>query len=156
MNKILVAILATASTLVLLTPAQAVSPQTTNFDVNINLTTGCVISAAPLAVAFTYTAFQTSAAALDGTSNTFGVSCTKNLSYAMVLDNTGTVTDTATDLIYSLTVPAGTKTGDGLQQVYSITGSMAAGQSGKCATSLASCTNAGTGGNKTRTLTVAY
>ena len=92
----------------------------------------------------------------DGNSNTYGVSCTKNLSYTMVLDNTGTVTDTATDLIYSLTVPAGTKTGDGLQQVYSITGSMAAGQSGKCATSLASCTNAGTGGNKTRTLTVAY
>ena len=130
------------------------SPQTATFDVNINLTTGCKITTAPVAVAFTYTAFQTTAAALD-TNGTFKVACTKNLNYTLALDNAGSYTDQATDLAYTLSLSSASSTGTGADQTFAITGNMPATQSGTCATTGASCTNSAST-NKTRTLTVAY
>jgi hypothetical protein len=134
--------------------APAPITQTSNFDVDINLTTGCVISQAPSTVSFTYTAFATSAQPLD-TNGTFKVKCTNNLNYGLTLDSAGAYTDTATNLTYTLSLSGAGAAGNGGDQTYTITGSMAAGQGGSCAASGASCTNAG-GPGKTRTLTLTY
>lgn len=134
--------------------ASAASPQTDTFDVNINLTTGCIISQAPGAVSFTYTAFAGSAQPLDS-NGAFKVKCTKNLNFTLALDGGGSYTDDATNLAYTLSLSAGSGTGTGADQPYSITGSMAPGQAGQCAATGASCDNTAAT-NKTRTLTLSY
>lgn len=112
------------------------------FGVNISTPAQCVISTPPGPVNFgTYVAFGAAAAA----STTFGVTCTKYLSYTLALDAAAGV---VTGLNYVLSVPAA-GVGTGLQQLLSITGNMAAGQAGQCASS--SCT-----GTDTRTLTLSY
>lgn len=134
--------------------ASAASPQTGDFDVNINLTTGCVISQAPGAVSFTYTAFAGSAQPLDAPGS-FKVKCTKNLDFTLALDGTGSYTDDATNLSYTLSLSAAGGTGTGADQPYSITGSMGAGQAGQCAATGGSCDNSAAT-NKKRTLTLSY
>ena len=62
---------------------------------------------------------------------------------------TVTVTDNAVNLQYVVGTSAAGGTGSGAAQSYNVTGTMAAGQPGTCAT--ASCTNAAAT-NKTQTL----
>lgn len=135
--------------------ASAVTPQLTSpFDVNIDLTTGCVISQAPSAVHFTYTAFG-SGVNLDSP-GTFKVKCSGNLGYEMSLDGTGAYVDDATNLAYTLTLSGTTGlVGTGTNQSYTITGRMAGNQAGQCAASAGACDNS-TATNKTRTLTISY
>ena len=150
MKKFLVSCIAAASIVGVAAPATA-GTLTPTFDVNINLTTACQMSAAPTPVAFTYTALGAAAVSTGGA---FGVQCTKNLTYTLVLDATA-VTDNATDLAYTLALSAAGGTGSGLAQPYTIAGGMIAGQAGTCAASAASCNNTAAT-NKTRTLTVTY
>lgn len=138
--------------------AQSTSSQ---FNVNITLTSACTLSAIS-DVAFAYTSFQ--AAAASGTGGGFSVSCTNSLPYTFGLQaGTGaatppgaasiSVTDNAVDLSYQLALSAAGGTGNGAAQSYSVTGTMAGGQAGTCAT--ASCSNAAAT-NKRHTLIVNY
>lgn len=122
---------------------------TATFAVSVITTPSCQISVAPGPVTFNYTSFQVAPAVA---STTFGVRCTTLLPYTMSLDATN-VTDDAVNLAYALALSAPGGSGSGLTQVYSVTGTMAGGQSGTCPTG--SCTNAAAT-NKTRTLTVTY
>jgi hypothetical protein len=136
-------------------PAQAAS-DSTSVTVNITLTSKCVFGAvAP--VVFTYTSFQTTAATATG--GTFNMKCTNTMPYSIGFTNvaspatTDAVTDDAVNLAYTLGLSATTGTGSGVDQAYTVTGSMALGQPGTCLT--ASCTNS-VATNKTRTLYVVY
>ena len=140
--------------------AQAASTSGT-FNVNITLTSNCTLSAIT-AVDFTYTSFQGGAATATGGGYT--VSCTNTLPYTFGLQTgsgaasppgaaTITVTDNAVNLQYTLGTNAAGGTGNGAAQAHSVTGTMASGQSGTCAT--ASCTNAAAT-NKTQTLIVNF
>ena len=132
---------------------------TGTFDVTINLTSACEITSSPTA-GFTYTSFQGTAATI---SSSFNMRCTNTLPITSIrLDDgaggvasaaTQAYTDQATNLAYSLTVGAAPAAGTGASQTVNLTGSMASGQSGTCAT--ATCTN-GSSTNKQRTLTVTY
>lgn len=124
--------------------AQAAGSVTGNFNVTVNLTSACQITAGPADVAFTYTSFQGAAATATG--GGFSVQCTNTLPYTMSLDaSAGTVSG----LNYTLALSAASGTGSGGAQSYSVTGSMASGQGGTCA--LGSCS-----GTQARVLTVTY
>lgn len=150
--------LALASVLALIsmfTHAQAANDSST-LSVNITLTSKCVFGAiAP--VVFTYTSFQTTAATATG--GTFNMKCTTTMPYKIGFTNTATpaasdaVTDDAVNLAYTLGVSAATGTGSGVDQAYTVSGSMALGQPGTCLT--ATCTNTAAT-NKTRTIYVVY
>jgi hypothetical protein len=134
----------------LLVPFSAAQAATAagNFDVNITLTSVCLLttSAATTDLNFAYSSFQGGAQAATG--GAFSLRCTNGLTpTSFALDST-TVTDAATNLTYTLTLPT-PLAGTGLAQTYT----MAAGQSGTCAT--ASCTNTASA-NKQRTLTITY
>lgn len=121
----------------------------TAFDVTTSLQDACSLTTPPTPMTINYTSFAGSA---SGTSN-FAVRCTNTTPYTVVLDQTS-VTDNALNLAYTLALsPNSNGTGSGAAQSYTITGTMAAGQVGSCAS--ASCTN-NTATNKTRTLTVSY
>ncbi|MCW5651681.1 MAG: hypothetical protein KIS62_18190 [Ramlibacter sp.] len=122
---------------------------TGNFDVTINLTSACEIQTSPTA-AFTYTSFQSTAATF---SSSFNVRCTNTLPITSITLDSTSVTDDATNLAYTLALSGVPAAGTGAAQSVSITGSMAANQSGTCAT--ATCTNAAAT-NKQRTLTITY
>ena len=64
---------------------------------------------------------------------------------------TDPVTDGTTNLAYTLGMSAATGTGTGVDQAYSVTGTMAAAQAGNCLT--AACTN---GAGVVRTVYVVY
>lgn len=115
-----------------------------NFNVTVNLTSACSITAGPTDVAFTYTSFQ--AAAASSTGGAFSVKCTNLLPYTLSLDST---TGTVIGLNYSLALSAAGGTGNGNAQAYSVNGTMAAAQSGNCAA--ATCS-----GSQVRQLTVTY
>ncbi len=131
------------------------------FNVNITLTSACTLSAIT-ALDFAYTSLQVAAQAATGGGLT--VSCTNTLPYtfglqtgagAAVPPGAASITppaDNVVNLVYTLTRPAGA-TGNGLAQAATITGTMAGGQAGTCAT--ASCTNAAAI-NKTHTLIVNF
>lgn len=136
-------------------PAIAAS-DSTPVTVNITLTSKCVFGAvAP--VVFAYSSFQ--AAAATATGGTFNMKCTNTMPYSIGFTNaaspaaTDAVTDDAVNLAYSLGLSATTGAGNGSDQAYAVTGSMALGQAGTCLT--ASCTNSAAT-NKTRTLYVVY
>jgi spore coat protein U-like protein len=131
------------------------------FNVNVTLTSNCSLSAIT-AVDFSYTSSQGSAA--NSTGGGFTVSCTNTLPYTLGLQSGNgaptppgaasiTVTDDAVNLQYTLSRSAAGGTGNGAAQSYSVNGTMAAGQSGTCAS--ASCTNA-SATNKTHTLIVGF
>lgn len=153
MRKIISAI-ALAFVSLLAAPAQAAS-DSASVTVTINLTSKCVFGAvAP--VVFAYTSFQ--AAPATATGGTFNMKCTDTMPYKIGFTNaavpatTETVTDSAsTGLIYTLGLlsSTGTGTGSGVDQAYTVSGTMALGQAGTCLT--ASCT-----GTNTRTLYVSY
>lgn len=127
------------------------------FNVDITLTSTCTVSAITN-VAFAYTSFG---ALANSTGGGFTVTCTNTLPYTFGLQ-TGTgaptppgnasinVTDDAVNLAYTLNAPAGA-TGDATAQGHTISGTMAAGQSGDCAG--ATCSNAAAT-NRTHTLIV--
>ena len=130
---------------------------TGTFNVLINLTSKCEINSTNAAtgalitdLTFDYTSFQTAPAT---PTTSFNVRCTNTLPYALSLDATS-VTDNATNLAYTLALSGATATGTGANQVITVTGTMAAGQSGTCGTT-AVCTNAAAT-NKQRMLTVTY
>ena len=159
MKKILLAAIVSLTSL-LSSTAQAQSTSGT-FNVNITLTSACTLTAIA-DVAFAYTSFQTGAQAATG--GGFSVSCTNSLPYtfglqagsgAAVPPGTATiaVTDAALNLAYTLGRSAAGGTGSGVAQSYSITGNMAAGQSGTCAG--ATCTNAAST-NRVQTLIVNF
>ena len=118
------------------------------FPVQIYVDTSCQINS-PTDLTFNYTSFRVTA--LIGTS-TFNVKCTNALPYALSLD-LSSVTDAATNLAYTLALSGATANGTGLNQLITVTGTMAAGQSGTCATAV--CTNAASA-NKQRTVTVTF
>jgi spore coat protein U-like protein len=136
---------------------------TSNFNVDITLTSACAITVAPGAVTFTYISMQGAAAAAVGTS--FDVTCTNGLPYtAMINDSSGTgagpgvygITDAATNLSYTLDLNGGgdlAGVGSGAAQTINIGGTMAANQAGTCGAG--SCTNAASA-NRTQTLTISY
>ncbi|MBL8524275.1 MAG: spore coat protein U domain-containing protein [Betaproteobacteria bacterium] len=140
--------------------AQAQSTSGT-FNVNITLTSACTLTAIA-DVDFAYTSFQ--AAAATATGGGFSVSCTNSRPYTFGLQAgngaatppgaaTINVTDSAVNLTYDLALSAAGGTGTGAAQAYSVTGNMAAGQSGTCAT--ATCTNAAAT-NRVHTLIVNF
>lgn len=139
-------------------PAQAATT-TTTFPVNITLTSACAVTTAPTAVAFTYASNQATAATATGTS--VGITCTNTLPYTVSLAPTVagyTITDQATNLIYTLTLNGTAadltgQVGTGAAQTVAIGGTMAANQSGTCAT--ATCQNTAST-NKTQTVTITY
>jgi hypothetical protein len=122
---------------------------TGTFNVGINLTSVCQISTAPTA-AFSYTSFQSTAATF---SSSFNVLCTNTLPISSITLDSTSVTDSATNLAYTLSLGAIPTAGTGVAQSVPITGSMPAGQAGTCAT--ATCSNTSST-NKQRTLTITY
>ena len=122
-----------------------------SFPVQINVDPACLISS-PTDLTFNYTSFRITA--LIGTS-TFHIRCNSSLPYALSLDLTS-VTDAATNLAYTLALSAASGTGTGANQLITVTGTMAAGQSGTCVGPAATvCTNT-LSTNKQRTITVTY
>lgn len=116
---------------------------TATFPVSIVTPSSCSITASPTRVSFNYLAFQATAA----TANTgFAATCTSRLPYTLSLDATSGVLN---GLSYSLSLSASSNIGNGLAQAYTINGTVASGQSGTCATSICSATEA-------RTLTITY
>jgi spore coat protein U-like protein len=114
------------------------------------------------AIDFTYTSFQGGVS--NGTNGGFSVTCTSGLPYTFGLQTgtgaatppgaaTITVTDNVVNLQYTLGTSAAGANGSGAAQSYNVTGTMAAGQSGTCAS--ASCSNA-TATNRTHTLILNY
>jgi hypothetical protein len=152
-KRILAIILGLAA--VLSAPVHAAN-DSASFTVTINLTSKCVFGTiAPMV--FAYTSFQATLASATG--GTFNMKCTNSMPYKIGFTNaptpavTDAVTDDAVNLAYTLGLSAATGTGSGVDQAYSISGSMALGQAGTCLT--ASCTNA-SATNRVRTLYVVY
>jgi len=158
MKKILVLVVAAILTSMGSLSAQA-GTATGTFNVVINFTSACTVGGT-LAPAFTYVSGQAAAAPAAGTLG-YTVTCTSGVPYTMSLDAggtgytgawaapTGTYTNTASTLIYTLTLPAAVA-GTGAAQAYTLSGSMAGLQAGKC-TTLGGCTF-----TDTHTLTVAF
>ncbi len=127
-------------------PTADAATTTANFNVTVNLTSKCEITAGPTAVAFTYTSFQVGASTATG--GAFSVRCTNTLPYTLSLDATS---GTVIGLAYTLSLSAAGGTGAGLTAAsYTVNGNMVSGQSGDCATT-AVCS-----GTSARILTVTY
>ena len=121
------------------------SPQSTatgSFGVIITTPTNCSISTPPGNIVFNYV----SLGAASNASTSYGVTCTRALPFTMALDATA---GTIVGLNYTLTLGTPSSTGTGAAQVFTISGNVAAGQAGTCAT--ATCS-----GTQARTLTVTY
>jgi hypothetical protein len=134
--------------------ANAASPQTGTFNVNINLTAACSV-AAITDVTLAYTSFGS----LVSAPTTANVTCTNGLPYGIGLDSVSTVDDVVA-IAYTITgvaagAPTAGQTGSGTAQAYVMTVSAAAGQSGTCTAVGGSCNNS-LATNKIRTLTVSW
>jgi len=119
------------------------SINTTAFGVSVITTNSCQLSTPPGSINFSYTSFQAAAATA---STTFYARCTSALPYTLALDATS---GTLLGLNYSLALSSTSTTGTGIAQLFTINGSISAGQTGTCAT--ATCS-----GSQARTLTVTY
>jgi spore coat protein U-like protein len=102
----------------------------------------CNLSTAPGSVVFSYVGFGAAANA----STTYGVTCSTYLPYTMALDATS---GTILGLNYTVGLSAPSATGNGAEQTHTISGTIAAGQSGTCATGSCSASQA-------RVLTITY
>lgn len=167
MKKPLIATIAALAVMSAAAPVQAATAVSGSFAVNVALTSVCTIGT-PSAVAFTYSSFQV--AASNSTGGQFTVKCTSGLTPTLSYTGTpagGTMTAaggtfTATGLTYTLGIgttagaAVGTagavavSAGTGNTQTYYVNGTMAAAQSGTCATS--TCNDSITGS----TLTLTY
>ena len=143
-------VLAIGAALVVSTGAQAATVPST-FNVNITLTPKCEIATTSTDLAFAYESFQMGAQPATG--GGFSLRCTTGLVPVSFTLDSASVTDAATNLAYTITLPT-PLAGTGAAQAYSVTGSMAAGQAGTCALN-AGCTNSASA-NKQRTLTITY
>lgn len=123
--------------------ANAATTGPTNFNVVVNLTSSCSISAVS-DVTFTYTSFQAGPAV--ATPGNFTVSCTNGVPYTMALDAAG---GTVIGLNYTVALSSAGGTGSGAAQAYTITGGMVGNQGGTCGA--ATCV-----GTSVRTVTVNY
>lgn len=112
------------------------------FAVSISTPATCAMTTAPGNVVFNYLAFGPAQAP----TTTFGVTCTNALPYTMALDATS---GTLLGLDYTLALSTASSVGIGAAQTHTITGTMAAGQSGTCAAG--TCT-----ASQARTLTITY
>ena len=155
MKKLILVIALGLSPILSVAPAQAANESAT-VNVTINLTSKCVFGTiAP--VAFTYTSFQGTASTATG--GTFNMKCTNTMPYKIGFTNAAlpaindVVTDDAVNLAYTLGLSATTGTGSGVDQAYTVTGTMAAAQAGTCLS--ATCDN-NSATNKTRTIYVVY
>lgn len=147
--KKLISLLAVVLVSMATLPTQAATA-TNTFNVGITLTSACEITTVPTA-AFTYTSFQTLPSTI---SSSFNLRCTNSLPISSITLDLLSVTDTATNLAYTLALGTLPTAGNGLTgSTVTVTGSMAGGQAGTCLT--ATCTNAAST-NKTRTLTLVY
>jgi len=114
-----------------------------SLSIAIGIPAKCILSSPPGNIDFTYTSFQTKA---SQNSTSFAVSCASNTQYTMALDTTS---GTLVGLNYTLSLnKTGTQIGTFAAQNVNITGTMAAGQSGRCTSG---CTE-----QQTRTLTISY
>ena len=119
------------------------STATTTFPVTIVTPATCSVSTVPGNVAFgAYVAFGSALSASTG----FGATCSNNLPYTLSVSPTsGTIAGIAYTLLLQNAAPvmSGTSlsvTGSGVQQSYTVNGSMAAGQAGICAAGTCSAT----------------
>ena len=111
--------------------------------ISITLTPLCVVTA-PAAVTMTYTSFDTGAAS---NAQTGQVKCTNLRTYRIAFSSTDntvlTASGTGVGLNYTLTLSGNgagaNSTRSGVDQSYTVTGGIAAGQAGDCASG-ASCT----------------
>jgi spore coat protein U-like protein len=110
--------------------------------VSITMDSKCTVSTPPGTMTFNYTAFRPTALVVPVG---FGVTCTNTTPYTFALDVSNGV---AAGLAYSLALSAPGGTGNGSEQTYNVTGTMAAGQAGDCS---ATCT-----GTSTHNITVSY
>ncbi|MEP6789973.1 MAG: spore coat protein U domain-containing protein [Ramlibacter sp.] len=110
--------------------------------VRIYAPSACSISTPPGNVAFTYAAFGGATAA----NTTFGVTCTTLMPYTLSLDAT---TGTVVGLDYTIGLSSSSATGNGVAQTHTISGTMAAGQSGVC-------TGASCSASNSHTVTIGY
>lgn len=116
---------------------------TGSFAVSVTVPEKCIWSQSPGTISLSYRSFQTTAA----TANTsFAVRCTTGTTYSLALDATS---GTVLGLAYSLGLSASSGTGTGLAQSLNINASIAADQSGTCASG--SCA-----GSQARQLTITY
>ncbi len=114
-----------------------------SFSVSVTINPACAFTTPPGAINLNYTSLQTVSATA---STSFAARCTNTLPYTLSLDAT---TGTLLGLTYTLVVPAGTFTGTGVAQSYTINSAIAPGQAGTCAT--ATCT-----GSVTHSVTITY
>ncbi len=141
--------------------AQAATNNVTGtFNVTINFTSACTVNTGTLAPSFSYTSNQATPAPIGGNLG-YSVTCTSGVPYTMALDAggtsytgtftapTGTYTNSASTLQYSLTLPAAVA-GTGAAQSYTLSGNMAPLQAGAC-TTLGGCVF-----TDTHTLTITY
>lgn len=110
----------------------AIAP-VTPLQATINTSAVCNISTPPGTITFNYTSFGPAI----NPATSFGATCTSGLPYTISLDSTS---GTLLGLNYSLALSASSSTGTGLAQTHTITGTMAAGQSGTCASGSCSAT----------------
>ncbi len=115
---------------------------TTIAPVSIFTPATCNLTTAPSNIVFSYSAFG----GVANANTAFGVTCTSTLPYTLALDATS---GTLLGLNYTLALSAPGGSGTGVQQLYTVNGSMAAGQAGTCATGSCSA-------SQPRTLTITY
>jgi hypothetical protein len=113
------------------------------FDVTVNLYPKCELTVASPTLTLNYVSFQTSDSV-----NTMGASvkCTNTLPYTLSVLNGGgaaAASGTLAGLNYTLSVPA-PGPGTGAAQAFNVTGTIAAGQGGTCATANTATTGAQT------------
>ncbi len=120
--------------------------QSTTFAAYTSIRDNCYFSTTPAPLAISYTSFATA----PSTGNTsFQVSCTFNTPYTLSLNAAPppavtTYNGTASGLNYSIVLSAGSGTGTSAPQTYGVTGTIAAGQSGTCATGVCNTSQAQT------------
>jgi len=123
-------------------PTGGTTIATNTFGVHIHMSATCNIATPPGTITFNYMSFGP---AINPTT-TFSANCTSLLPYTMALDATS---GTLLGLNYSLALSASSSTGTGSPQLHTITGTMAAGQSGTCAAGTCSA-------SQPHTLTITY
>lgn len=111
----------------------------TSFGVSANIQHSCYFSSAPAPLSMNYTSFTSTPATGNAA---FQLSCTYNSPYTLTIGPP--VTGTLLGLNYSLALSAPSGTGTGGPQSFSVNGTVASGQSGTCATSSCSASQAHT------------
>lgn len=116
----------------------------TSFGVSASIQSSCYFSSAPAPLTINYSSFSATLA----TGNTaFQLSCTYDSPYTLTIDPPAS--GTLLGLNYSLALSAPSGTGTAGPQSFSVTGTVAAGQSGNCATGSCSA-------SRTHTITVGF